>query len=561
MTNASQWSFATTSSWRRGSTSSSERGSSTRWIVKAGTHRSVTAAIAPRAPRLTRAARSSSPSRRSCTSPVPSTSRTPVTCDGRLPNLPPVPWVAVEIAPASVCGSTSPWFSIARPRVRSSSPRSCSVMPASTVTSFPSTASTRRMADMSIITPSVQAMSVNEWPEPATLIRAAPVTAWISSSSERGLSMRSGAHLCWRAQLDQVGTARLYRARPSGRAGGRLRGLLDPLRVRLPVSLRVDRRVAEVRLGVERRHTAGPRGGHGLAVDAVGEIARGEHAGQLRPRGAPLDEHVALVVEVELVRHEVRVRLVADRHERAGHRQVPGRAVLRVLEHRVPERTVLARLEALHHVGGDEIDVLRAACAVEHDRRGAELRPPVDDADLPGELGQEGRVLHGRVAATDHDRVGVAEEGGVTGRAVRHTARRQLLLAGYPELLRLGAHREDHRARLDLLAAHVHDVRAAVLGRQLDLRGVVRDEARAEALGLVAEVLHHLRAHHALRIARVVLHVGRLLEQAAPGEALDQERVQVRARGVKGSRVAGRTAADDDDILHVLGLHTHYFTF
>jgi hypothetical protein len=61
------------------------------------------------------------------------------------------------------------------------------------------------MADMSIITPSVQAMSVKEWPEPATFTRRVPVTARISSSSEPGVSMRSGAHRCWRAQFVQVG--------------------------------------------------------------------------------------------------------------------------------------------------------------------------------------------------------------------------------------------------------------------------------------------------------------------------------------------------------------------
>ncbi len=78
-------------------------------------------------------------------------------------------------------------------------------MPASTVTSCPSTASTRRIADMSTITPSVQAMSVNECPEPATFTRRAPATARTSSSSEPGVSMRSGAQRCWRAQLVQVG--------------------------------------------------------------------------------------------------------------------------------------------------------------------------------------------------------------------------------------------------------------------------------------------------------------------------------------------------------------------
>src|SRR6185312_11951362 len=74
-------------------------------------------------------------------------------------------------------------------------------------------------------------------------------------------------------------------------------------------------------------------------------------------------------------------------------------------------------------------------------------------------------------------------------------------------------------------------------------------QARAEALGLVAEALHHLRPHHALGEAGVVLHVGRLLQQPAPREALDDERVEVGPRRVEGGRVAGRPAADDDHVL------------
>ena len=99
-----------------------------------------------------------------------------------------------------------------------------------------------------------------------------------------------------------------------------------------------------------------------------------------------------------------------------------------------------------------------------------------------------------------------------------------------------------------------------VVRAELDLRGVVGDEARAEALRLVAEVLHHLRAHHTLRIARVVLDIGRLLEQAAPGEALDHERLEVRARCVQRGGVPGWATADDDDVLDVLDLHAHTFS-
>ena len=65
-------------------------------------------------------------------------------------------------------------------------------------------------------------------------------------------------------------------------------------------------------------------------------------------------------------------------------------------------------------------------------------------------------------------------------------------------------------------------------------------------------------------IAGVVLDVGRLLEQAAPGEALDHERLEVGARRVERGGVAGGAAADDDDVLDVLDLHVHpltHFTF
>ena len=148
-------------------------------------------------------------------------------------------------------------------------------------------------------------------------------------------------------------------------------------------------------------------------------------------------------------------------------------------------------------------------------------------------------------------------EGRVAGGAVRHAARRELVLARHPELLGLGAHGEDHGARPDLLAADVHHVGTAGVRAEVDLRGVVGDEARAEALGLVAEVLHHLRAHHALWITGVVLDIGRLLEQAAPGEALDHERLQVRTRCVQRGGVPGGPTADDDDVLDVLYLNAH----
>ena len=125
----------------------------------------------------------------------------------------------------------------------------------------------------------------------------------------------------------------------------------------------------------------------------------------------------------------------------------------------------------------------------------------------------------------------------------------KLGLAGDAQFLVLGAHRQDHRARAMLGVAHPHAVHAARLAGQLHARDVVCLEARAEALGLVAELLHHLRAHHAVGESGVVLHVGGLLQQPTPREALDHERVQVGTRRVQRRRVPGGAAADDDHVL------------
>ena len=86
---------------------------------------------------------------------------------------------------------------------------------------------------------------------------------------------------------------------------------------------------------------------------------------------------------------------------------------------------------------------------------------------------------------------------------------------------------------------------------EVDARDVVSDELGAEALGLAAELGHHLRAEHAVRIAGIVLDVARDHELAAPLESLDDERLEVGARSVERGGVARRPAADDDQFPNV----------
>ena len=102
-----------------------------------------------------------------------------------------------------------------------------------------------------------------------------------------------------------------------------------------------------------------------------------------------------------------------------------------------------------------------------------------------------------------------------------------------------------------MLLVAEEDLLDAAVG-ELDPVDVVGDEAGPEALGLGAELAHHLRAHDPLGVARVVLDVGRVLQLAAPLEALEDERLEVGARGVERRRVAGGPAADDDYVLDLL---------
>jgi hypothetical protein len=58
---------------------------------------------------------------------------------------------------------------------------------------------------------------------------------------------------------------------------------------------------------------------------------------------------------------------VADRDEGAGHRQIALLAGLHVLHARAAERAIVAGEELVHHVGGEELDVLHLLGPAEHD--------------------------------------------------------------------------------------------------------------------------------------------------------------------------------------------------
>ena len=171
------------------------------------------AVITPRAPRPTRA--SSSSSGRSSAEvvrrePSASTISSPRIWVAIPPKRPPVPCVPVDVAPARVCRSMSPRFSMASPCSSRSGVSRCSGMPAPTVTvpDVASTSTNRSRRSNRTWTPSATAMSLNEWPDPTALTRrpsrTADFTVAATSSVSTGTVIRSGVEHARPLQLCQV---------------------------------------------------------------------------------------------------------------------------------------------------------------------------------------------------------------------------------------------------------------------------------------------------------------------------------------------------------------------
>ena len=83
---------------------------------------------------------------------------------------------------------------------------------------------------------------------------------------------------------------------------------------------------------------------------------------------------------------------------------------------------------------------------------------------------------------------------------------------------------------------------------EIDARDVAEDVARPEPFRLLLEELHQLGAENTRRESGVVLDVGGDGELAARLRALDDERLEIRARGVERGGESGRTRAENHDL-------------
>src|SRR5206468_818985 len=197
---------------------------------------------------------------------------------------------------------------------------------------------------------------------------------------------------------------------------------------------------------------------------------------------------------------------------------------------------------------GHESDFGITARAVEHDLGCAKLIAAMDERDLAGEAGQEGRLFHGRVAAADHGNFFAAEEEAVAGGAGRYSASDQCLLIRQSQPTRRRPTRNDERARVDRLFSQTQLKRALT---QVGFYHVSHAVFGAETRGLLTHVLDQFGPLDAIGEA------GKIFDQRSKRElstglmSFEHQRLEVGTRGVERGGVASASRAQDYDVTNI----------
>ena len=263
-----------------------------------------------------------------------------------------------------------------------------------------------------------------------------------------------------------------------------------------------------------------------MAVNRVGDVACGEHARQVRARGAAFGDDIA-AIEFDLAAKERGLRIGADGDE-DGVRAERG-LLARGCVFQREACDLLAVAEDLRddrvHEEGDFAVCLHA---VHHCLRRAELVAAVDDSDGGTEAGEEVGVGHGGVAAAEHRDFLAGEEEAVAGGAIGDAMAGVLLLARGAELAVRGAGGDDDGTAL-IAGAGVGRQLLDVAG-QVDGRHIVVVALGAELLGLLLHGVHEVGALHAVGESGEVFDSGGAHQLAAGVErARDDERFVVGA--------------------------------
>ena len=293
---------------------------------------------------------------------------------------------------------------------------------------------------------------------------------------------------------------------------------------------------------------AGPNRGGDLLVDRIAHIPGGPHPFDAGPL-VGVGHDVAVVIQLQLAAQKVGVGHIADGDEHPFGGEQAFFAGFDVAHPEAGDH--LITLDLGHDRIPQEFDLFILECLLLENRLGAELIAAVDDGHFAGIAGQEQGLLHGGVAAADHDDLAPGVEKAVAGGAIGHPPPGKFLLAGHVQFARRGAAGDDEG----------HCFQIAAVGR--DLEGVggkvhaghdVHFDARPESLGLLLHPLGQFRPGHILREAGVVADFTADGHLPAQGRTGDDQGVQLRPRRIDRRSVAGRAAADDDYLFHLVSL-------
>src|SRR5690606_30104727 len=151
--------------------------------------------------------------------------------------------------------------------------------------------------------------------------------------------------------------------------------------------------------------------------------------------------------------------------------------------------------------------------------------------------------FHSGIAAADNRDFLLTVEEAVTGGTGRHALALELLLGLKPQVHGRGAGGNDQSVAGVFAVVALEPKRAVVQIGFID--GVVHD-AGFKTLGVLLHALHELGALNAVVVARPVVYISGGGQLAAHFDTGDQGRVQVGARGINSSGIAGRAGAKND---------------
>src|SRR5262249_7539498 len=182
----------------------------------------------------------------------------------------------------------------------------------------------------------------------------------------------------------------------------------------------------QVLLSIHGCHTSTSSSRDRLSVDVILDVARGKDSWNTGPASVTR-ENVAIVIHLNQPLENLSIGNMSNRYKNTIAFEIGDLTVLQIFE-----------LDPFDILGFNVIDVLNGGVPHEvdfgvfegaflHDLGSPQLVPAVNGRDLIGILGQEGRFLNRRIAASHHDDLFAFEEVTVAGCTGRYPVSDELL--------------------------------------------------------------------------------------------------------------------------------------